>query len=330
MRKRDRIQAALRGEAVDKVPYSLWRHFHKQDQTAAGLAEATLAYYRDYDLDLIKLTPSGLYAIEDWGARIELSRSDDEPPRLKKPVVREPADWRELPALTALEGALNRELDAIRLLKRQLTADDAPVLMTVYSPLTIAYKLAGDRVLEHLQEHPTDVSFGLATIAETTARFAQAALSAGADGLFFASQLAQNGMLPEEVYRNFGLRYDMIVLERALELKPILALHLHGANVHFNLASQYPVQMISWHPRLSPPSLSEAMLLTDKTLLTGLSRPLIEQGPVEAIREAVATAVGATGGRRLILAPSCVISAAAPEENLRAVVEGVRTQLPWR
>lgn len=326
MRKQDRIQAALQGEAVDRTPYSLWRHFHKQDQTAAGLAKATLAYYQEYQLDLIKLTPSGLYPIEDWGARIELSRNDDNPPKLKRPVVQEPADWRDLPALTSLDGALGRELEAIKLVKKELNASDAPLLMTIFSPLTIAFKLAGDRVLEHLREHAIDVSLALATIAETTSRFAVAALSAGADGLFFASQLAQTQTLDEETYRNFGLRYDMIVLERVQDQQPILVLHLHGENVHFNLVNEYPVQAISWHIQLSEPSLSEALSLTDKTLMTGLSRQVLENGSAEEVQAAVTAAIAASGGRRLIIAPACVISPTTPAENLQAVLNAIQPQ----
>ncbi|MFQ5612649.1 MAG: uroporphyrinogen decarboxylase family protein [Anaerolineae bacterium] len=326
MRKRDRVQAALRGEAVDRTPYSLWRHFHRQDQTAEGLAQATLAFYQQYQPDVVKLTPSGFYAVEDWGARVELSRNDDTPPRLKKPVIHEAADWRELPALTSLDGALGRELEAIKLVKKALNVDDTPLLMTVFSPLTIAYKLAGDKILEHLREHEIDVSLALATIAETTSRFAVAALSAGADGLFFASQLAQAHLLDEDACRNFGLRYDMIVLERVQEQQPLLVLHLHGENVHFNLVNDYPVQAISWHPRLSGPSLAEALSLTDKALMTGLSRQVLEHGSAADVQQAVEAAVMATGGRRLILAPSCVISPATPAESLQAVANAVGLQ----
>ena len=99
MNKRGRVYAALEGQPVDLIPLSLWRHFHKQDQTPTGLASATLAFYHTYNFDLIKLTPSGLYAIEDWGAQIALSKDDDHPPQLKKPVIKDPEDWRNLAGL---------------------------------------------------------------------------------------------------------------------------------------------------------------------------------------------------------------------------------------
>ncbi|MBI1878991.1 MAG: uroporphyrinogen decarboxylase, partial [Chloroflexi bacterium] len=203
MNKRERVYAALEGQPVDRVPLSLWRHFHRQDQTPAGLAAATLAFYEKYDFDLIKLTPSGLYAIEDWGAQVNLSKDDDQPPTLKKPVIKKPEDWRNLTTLSSTAGSYGQALEAVKLLTSHLDKEDAPVLMTVFSPLTLAYKLAGDALLDHLQNHPTDVHIGLATIAETTSRFADIALEVGADGIFFASQLSRADLLTEEMCQTF-------------------------------------------------------------------------------------------------------------------------------
>jgi len=70
MNKWERLQAALDDEEVDRAPISLWRHHHLQDRTAEGLARVTLDIYSRYDLDFIKVTPSGLYGVEDWGADI--------------------------------------------------------------------------------------------------------------------------------------------------------------------------------------------------------------------------------------------------------------------
>jgi uroporphyrinogen decarboxylase len=325
VRKRERIQAALDGEATDKIPCSLWRHFYRQEQSASELAESTLAFYRQFNLDLIKLTPNTLYPLEDWGARIEFSRKDDEPPRLKRPLIREPEDWRNLPAVTDLDGALGRELKAIQLIKEQLTEDDAPLLMTIYSPVTIAHKLAGELVFGHLQQHRADVSFGLATIAETTARFARAALEHGADGVFFSTKLAQGTLLEEKTYRSFGLRYDLIVLEQVQDLDPLLVLHLAGEQIFFNLVDEYPVQIVAWQPWLSAPSLARATSLTTKTLLTGLSPQLLEHGSPNEIQQTVSAVVEATSARRLILSLGSVVPPSVPEQNLLAVVEALNS-----
>ena len=326
MNKRERVSAALHGRPVDRLPISLWRHFHKRDQVPEQLAQATLDFYRRYDFDLIKLTPSGLYAIEDWGASIRYGNDDDTPPRLKRPVVEEPEDWRELAALSVQQGALGRELQAIAAIRDELGKDDAPVLMTLFSPLTLAFKLAGDTVQQHVRDQPSDIHFGLAIIAETTARFAAAVLSAGADGIFFATQLARSSLLTADEYREFGERYDLIVLEYLNSQTDLVVLHLHGEDVFFDLVDSYPVTAVSWHDQETSPSLREALMRTRKALMAGLDRNLLSTGSPEDIAEQVREAQRQTGGIGLILAPACVISPDTPEENLQAVVEAVRNE----
>jgi uroporphyrinogen decarboxylase len=319
--KRERVLAALQGEPVDRLPVTLWRHFHRQDQTSEGLARATLGFYRRYDLDLVKVTPSGLYAIEDWGASISQSGDDDSPPRLKRPVIETPEGWRRLAGLVAEQGALGRGLQALRAICAGLGRDDVPpLLMTVFSPLTLAYKLAGDALLQHLRERPADLHFGLATIAETVARYSLAALAAGADGIFFATQLARPSLLNADEYRAFGERYDRIVLEYLAPQTKLIILHLHGQDIFFDLANHYPVNAVSWHDREASPSLREAQEQTSKTLMAGLERHLLADGSPEEVIGQVRDARQQTGGRRLILSSNCVLYPTTPDANLQAAV----------
>ena len=49
--KYERIQRALQGSPVDRVPLSLWRHFFCEDRTAQDLATATVELAHEFDLD---------------------------------------------------------------------------------------------------------------------------------------------------------------------------------------------------------------------------------------------------------------------------------------
>ena len=319
MDKHERVRAALGGQTVDRVPLSLWRHFHRRDRTPHDLAAASLALARTYDLDLVKLTPSGLYAVEDWAAgQITYPGTEHEPPYLRAPAVGEPAGWRRLAELAPEEGALGRELETIRLVARGL-GGETPFMMTIFSPLTLAYKLAGEGIVEHLRRQPAALHAGLETITRTTARYARAALEAGADGLFFATQLATSRWLTPAEYDEFGVRYDLAVLEAVTGRSAITVLHLHGQDVFFDLADRYPVQAVSWHDRETPPGLAEARALTGRAFITGLDRELLGRGPAAAIEAQVGEALSQTGGRGLILAPSCVIPTTAPPHHLAAV-----------
>lgn len=320
MNKWERITVALQGKAVDRIPLSLWRHYHREDRRPQDLADATLALARAHDVDLIKLTPSGLYAIEDWaGASIHYPGTDHDPPFLTSPAVTDAADWRKLSRLEPTDGALGRELEAIRLVKTQVSRDQIPFVMTVYSPLTLAFKLAGEGLFQHLRLHPSDLRVGLEIISKITAHFAQAALEAGAGGLFFATQLASQQWLTPAEYEEFGQRYDLRVLETVKGKSAITILHLHGQEVFFDLVERYPVHAVSWHDQEGAPSLVEARQQTERAFATGLDRRLLEQGPAAAIQAQVREVLAQTEGRGLILAPCCVIPTTVPAEHLDAV-----------
>ena len=79
----------------------------------------------------------------------------------------------------------------------------------------------------------------------------------------------------------------------------------------------YPVDVLSWSDRLTGPSLSEAMRLTDKCLMGGLhERGPLTQGGEREIEQEMRDAVEQTHGRRLILANGCSVPDETPEEWL--------------
>ena len=53
MDKRERLQAAIKGEPVDRVPVALWRHFPVDDQRPEDLAAATIEFQTQYDFDFV-------------------------------------------------------------------------------------------------------------------------------------------------------------------------------------------------------------------------------------------------------------------------------------
>jgi hypothetical protein len=61
------------------------------------------------------------------------------------------------------------------------------------------------------------------------------------------------------------------------------------------------------------------MSLTNKTLMTGLDRNLLELGKPDLVVAQAEAAIKKTRGTRFILAPACVIPTSAPLENLEAL-----------
>src|SRR5262245_50288890 len=67
MKKLERIQAAIKRQPTDRTPYAFWRHFPDVDHSPAALAQSTLRFHERYGSDFLKVTPSGGYAVQDWG-----------------------------------------------------------------------------------------------------------------------------------------------------------------------------------------------------------------------------------------------------------------------
>lgn len=324
MTKRERVLAALVRKPVDRPPVAFWRHVPEVDHTAQGLAEAMLRFQRIWDLDLIKVMSSGVYCVEDWGCEVAYLGSPNGAKQCTEHAVRTMDDWARLKPLDPGAGALGRELEALRLI-RQGRHDDAPILHTVFSPLTIARKLAGDRLRDDLQAQPDSVLAALEVITETVGRYVRAALEAGADGLFFATQTGSAEVFTAEENGRWGAPYARRVLEQVRDRSALTLLHVHGRDIHFDQLASLPVHAMNWHDRLTPPSLAEGQRRFAGAVVGGLNEgETLRGGLPEAVAGEVGDAIRQTGGVGLIVAPGCVLPLDTPDEALGAVVRSVR------
>jgi len=322
MTKKARIMAAIAGAEVDRPPVAFWRHFPTADWDAERLARKTLEFQRRYDCDFVKLMPNGLYSVADWGVGIAYSNTPHKTDALVRPAIKRPEDWHRLKPLEVDRGVLGEMLKFLKLVSRGL-APDTPWVMTIFSPLTTAYKLAGERLFEDLRESRQAVHQALEVITETTVNFVRRALECGVWGLFFATQCASYTKLGLEEYLEFGLPYDLRVLQPAAAA-PFNILHLHGERVMFELCRRYPVQAVNWHDRGAGPSLEEAQRLVRLCLIGGLDeRRTLLLGNFEALREELREAVWQTGGQHLILGPGCVVPLEVPPQKLEFVRRAV-------
>jgi uroporphyrinogen decarboxylase len=324
MTKRQRVQAALARRPVDRPPVAFWRHVPEVDHTSAGLAEAMLAFQRKWDLDLIKIMSSGVYCVEDWGCKVAYRGSPNGAKTCTQHAIREVSDWLKLKPLDPGQGALGRELEALRLILAG-RSDDVPVLHTVFAPLTIARKLSGDRLTGDLKDHPGAVMAGLETITETVIRYVAAVAQVGADGIFYASQDASRDVLGEGEHARFSMPYSWRVLETMNGSTLFTMLHVHGEHIYFDRKATLPVAAMNWHDRLTAPSLSDALRRFKGAVVGGLNeKETLQKGPASAVSAQVAEAIEQTGGTGIIIAPGCVLPLATPDEHLDAVVKAVK------
>jgi len=324
---KERIQACLHGEILDRPPVALWRHFPVDDQSPETLAKATLHFQRNYDFDLVKVTPSSSFCVRDWGVE-DAWRGDTEGTRqYTKRVVHDPRDWEGLPILDPTAPHLAAQLQALRLIRAEL-GPDTPMLQTIFSPLAQAKNLAGNEtLLTHIRLYPDAVTKGLEVITESTRRFVEAALATGIDGIFYAIQHAQADLMTIDQYLTIALPYDRKSLEPAKELW-CNVLHLHGLHIYFSRsildAINFPI--VNWHDRETFPSLVEAQLSVPGIVTCGgLRQDTLVYGNQAEVREEAEDAILRTKGKQFLLATGCVVPIIAPHGNILAARNSVES-----
>lgn len=324
MTKRERVLAAVARRPVDRPPLAFWRHAPDVDHTAEGLAEAMLTFHRRWDLDLIKVMSSGVYCVEDWGCRVAYLGSPNGAKQCTEHAVKSPADWARIRPLDPGAGALARELEAVSRIRKG-RGDDAPILHTVFSPLSIARKLAGDRLRDDLRADEAAVRPALEAITETMVRYVRASLDAGADGLFFATQTSTADFITMEENGRWGAPYARRVLEAVRGMSGLTLLHIHGRDIFFDQIAALPVDAVNWHDRLTAPSLAEAKRRVRHAVVGGLAEgTTLRTGTPAEIAAEVRDALRQTDGTGVILGPGCVLPLDVPDAHLQAVLDAAR------
>ena len=328
MNKIERVNAALNGQPVDRVPVSMWGHDYLREWTAEGVSQAMLENYQTYDWDYMKFNPRASYHVEDWGARLRPSGDANKGPIFEYAPVQEQGDWRRLRPLNPNKGALGEQLQALRLIGSELKGE-AYFIHTIFNPLSVAKYLAGNKfepVQTSIEDNPGALRQALEVITDTFIAYIQATLEAGASGIFYATTgWASRDKLTEDQYRSFGMEYDLRVME-AFQRAPFNVLHNCGDHIMFDLLADYPVQAISWSATFAGnPNLAEGKSRTERAVMGGISeKTTLPRGSAEQVADEVHDAIRLTEGTRFLLAPGCSIPPATPKANLEAVVKAVR------
>lgn len=336
MNREERIRAVLNGQEPDRVPASVWMHLSDVDQDPRSLAEAMVAFNEKYDYDFIKMMPAGSYMVPDWGAKLDIFCDKYKEVEIAAPGITCPEDYLHLNVLPATYGTWGKTLQLSQWMSK-LVKPNTPYMQTIFSPMTSLKKLAGNRLLADLIEHPEKVHEALEVITETTINFVKANIEAGVSGFFFATQCATYDVLTDVLFAEFCKPYDLRVINAYKDETWFNALHIHGKNTMFDVSTQYPLPIMNWHDRQDGPTLKDAREKCGKTFLGGLregpaivgsslqydsilARPNITP---DDIKKHIREAIDEVGGKGLLVGPGCVADPRAPEENLRAVREAV-------
>jgi uroporphyrinogen decarboxylase len=326
MTKRERVMAALHGKPVDRVPLAFWLHNFATENSADGLAAETLRLARTFDWDYLKPQSRAQCFAEMWGLRYRPSGEQAVPYTVTHSPVAGADGLRHLAPADPGTGALGEQLAALRAI-RQAVGTDTPIIWTIFAPLMILpMLLAGGReqALGLIRSEPAAVERAFGAITETLAAYARDCLAAGADGLFYATNMATRDLINREECRRFQRPYDLRVLA-AVASAPFTLLHVCGAGVHLDEFADYPVTATSCATVAGNPTLAEVHRRTGRAVVGGLpAKPGIARMTPETLAERARAAIREMDGRWLLLGPDCSINPETPEPLMHAVAAAVR------
>jgi uroporphyrinogen decarboxylase len=309
MDKIERVINALRGEDVDRPPFSFWYHFGLQHLPGRAHAEAEIEFYRAYDLDFVKVMSDYPYPLPEG---LEVIDAEDDWKRIE-PIEGSDLAWDEqLSALSAISDAIGRE---------------ALFIETIFSPWTTARRLArSSSLVTGRRQYPETVLAAMNNIATSLANYAREAVDRGAAGIFLSLGAATESVMSAEEYSMWGRRFDLKILE-AVRDAPFNVLHIHGSKIHFDSLLDYPVSAINWSQSTTAPSLIEGFVKSGKTVMGGIDETTASHVSAPEIAQQVVDTIREIGPRKLIVTPGCSIPTDTPARNMNAVKDAVES---WR
>jgi uroporphyrinogen decarboxylase len=319
------VLAATRREAVDRVPYALWRHFPAVDRSPAGLAQATLRFHDRYGADLLVLAPPAGFAAEAWGCVEGETPGPDGTRPCARCAVGGPEDWARIRPVDPGEApGLVGVLEAVVRVGFDRRLGDAPVLVTLPSPLTVAARLAGGRLAPHLRTRPDAVGAALDAIAATLVALGERVVAEGVAGVLYL--VGEDGLDPA-TRAEVGVPRDRAVLEALAPAAALLALHVAAEGASPLAWADLPVRAFGWDAARRPPPLAEGWRRLPGAVLGGLDavglasrEPAAPAAPPGVVAE-VEAALAATGGAGLIVAPGGPVPPGTPDAVLAAIVK---------
>ena len=314
------------------MPVAAWRHFVDHEWDPERLADATLAHWKTFDWDSIKLNPRATYFAEAWGNRYDPGSYTGVLPRLVEAPLHTGRGLEWIRPVNATCGVFGEQLELLRRVRSG--AADTLVLQTVFSPLSVLAFLAarpGDQIAElglgsdfahvrRLIDPILTVFMRRSTPSPPRLRSTLPRHSTPGPTVFFAIvRLAREGVLTPEHVERFVLPYDRRVLEAASEASFNL-LHVCGPGIYFDQLAELPAHAISWASTdRGNPSVSQAHARSPRALVSGVDEAgaLVSGTAAEVEHEALAAIT--SGGPRFLLSPGCGIDPSAPAANLHAL-----------
>ena len=215
MDKRTRVLNAMNKKEVDHVPVGFWFHFAGEEASGEGCIKAHLKYYRETDLDFVKIMCDGYFPYP-------------------LPEIREAADWKTLQPLTADHPFIREQVERAKAIVDDIGKERC-VFYNVFAPFSSlrfgaeAVGLSDADVMEYIRTDKNAVMQALDVIAQTNALLAELLITeAGCDGVYYCVQGGEYDRFTPEEYRKIITPSDLYVLEHANRYSENNIIHMCG------------------------------------------------------------------------------------------------------
>lgn len=327
MDKRERLMAVLHHQQPDHMPAGFWYHFGGENGRGRQCVQAHLDYYRDVDIDFIKIMSDSL----GYPLRVEIDRAED---------------WLKVQPLPDDDPFFTLTVQRCREISRAV-ADECYTFYNFFSPVNIVRERdvftpgalgegsRMDAVARHLRERPDAVRHAMEVIAKDHLRLAERVLTEGGClGIYQSLQGAEKGWLTAEEYAAVARPADLLLIDGLNRLSPYNILHLcswAGDPNHLEYWQDYPSAVKNWGTGVEkmPLPAGKAFFGENTVLLGGLDNraghPLVS-GTREEIHRAVEDLLAAMDGTPFILGADCTVPATIDHAHIRWALEALRTK----
>jgi uroporphyrinogen decarboxylase len=334
MSKFNLLRQTFLGNLGETIPISVWKHHPDTDRTPEGLAEEEIAFHRQFNHDLLKISFHGRYPVVDWGCEVVYDGAISGSTTCKNCVVRQTSDWEVLEPLDVNDGDFGRQVRAVQLI-HGYAQDKVPTMATVFDPAMVAEKLSEKPLTEYMENSPDVLETVLEMITDVMIDFGRATIEAGADGVFLATQHSTHSTVTEEQYQRFIYPFDLKIISKLRGKAKFVMMHLHAKEqneeIRFDKIARTPgLDALNWEDQSVELSLADGKRISRKTVLGGIDHNgVLRSGTRDEVKEQVLQATREAGLKNLIIAPGCVITVDTPEENIVSVLDAIRSIVPW-
>ena len=287
MSSKERVDRALKGEDVDRSPFTFWHHFLDDAKPGEDHARSTLEFHQKFHTDLVKV-------MSDY------------------PYPKSKAEWY---VLREEKNPFPRQIVALEQIRDGLRGQ-AFFVETIFNPWKVAENLSSVEAVRKLQhEKPQALLDALEIIAKSEANHARRSITAGAAGVFLAIANAQDGYMTPEDYAKFSEPFDKMVLE-AVRSAPLNVLHLHGDKVYLDRFYRgWPASAINYSMHGTGVVIAKVREKYSGVILAGLDEVNYRKLTPQDLKRQWAEARKAAGAK-FILSPGCSVPNDSADEEL--------------